>query len=175
MDVQRNKATIVEQMRAKRAWFEETLASMSEADMIQEPVQEHWTTKDIVAHVAAWERELIGWLRAAARGQRPDVPAPGTWATYLEQFNARCYAQNCDRPLAEVIAESHQVFAELMAELEALPDDPHHSLWSVWHAGKPPWGLLATFHQHYRDHGEPIRAWRARSQSDAQPDTSPAF
>jgi hypothetical protein len=174
MSVEWSKAVIVEQMGAQRARFEQTLAGMSEADMIAVPVQERWTAKDIVAHITAWERKLIGWLRAATRRQWPDIPATGTWGTYIEQFNDRCYAENRDRPLAEVMAQSHRVFTELMAELEALPEDPHHALWSVWEGGRPPWRLLASFYDHYREHGEPIRAWCAHSQSDDRCDTSPS-
>jgi hypothetical protein len=165
MDDKRQKAFLIEQMRAQRAWFEQTLAGMSEAAMVGVPVQEHWTAKDIVAHIAVWERQLIGWLHAAARGQRPDIPAPGTWGLYLEQFNARCYAENCNRPLDEVMAESHEVFEQLMVELEALPEDPQDDLWSAWLGGKPPWELLATFYEHYREHGEPIRRWLESQES----------
>jgi hypothetical protein len=161
-------------MRAQRARFEQALAGMTEADVINVPVQERWTAKGIVAHIAAWELKLIGWLRAAALRQWPDIPATGTWATYIEQFNDRCYAENRDRPLAEVMAQSHQVFSELMAEMEALPEDPHHALWSVWEGGRPPWRLLASFYEHYREHGEPIRAWCERCQSGALRDSSPS-
>lgn len=162
MNDERNKAILIEQMRAQRAWFEQMLAGMSEQAMVQAPLQEHWTAKDIVAHIAAWERQLVDWLQTAARGQRLDIPAPGSWGPYLEQFNARCYADNCDRALAEVMAESREVFEELMVELEALPEDPHHECWSAWPGRRPPWGLLAEFHEHYREHGEPIRQWLDR-------------
>jgi hypothetical protein len=164
MNDKRNKAILIAQMQAQRAWFEQTLAGMSEAALVEVPVQEGWTAKDIVAHIAAWERQLTGWLQAAARGERLDVPAPGTWGPYLEQFNARCYAENCDRPLADVMAESREAFDDLMVELEALPEDPHHACWSEWPGGRPPWGLLAEFHEHYREHGQPIRHWLARQE-----------
>ena len=155
---------LIEQMRAQRAWCERTLAGMSEAAMAKVQVQEHWTARDTVAHIAAWERQLIEWLQTAARGERLDVPAPGNWDPYLEQFNARCYADNCERPLAQVMAESRQAFEALMAELEALPEAPQHKVWAVWPGARPPWGLLAEFHQHYLEHGEPIECWLARQQ-----------
>lgn len=154
---------IAERMEAARARFLETLAQMKEDEIVGIPVQDEWTAKDIVAHIAAWERELVGWLRTAARGEVPDIPAPGTWSSYMDRFNARCYADNCERPLGEIMAESHQAYQKLMAELRALPDDPHDEVWSVWQDGKPPWGLLASFYEHYREHGDPVRAWVSRS------------
>ncbi len=154
-----NKDVLLKQMQAQRAWFEQTLAGMSEAAMVETPVQERWTAKDILAHIAAWERQLITWLQAAACGEHLDIPAPGNWGPYLEQFNARCYAENCDLPLSDVMAESREAFEELLVELEALPEDPHHECWSTWPGGRPPWGLLAEFHEHYREHGEPILRW----------------
>jgi hypothetical protein len=158
---------IAERMEAERAGFLGALAQMKEHEIVDIPVQEQWTAKDIVAHITAWERELVGWLRTAARGEAPDIPAPGTWSSYMDYFNARCYADNCQRPLAEIMAESHQAYQQLMAELQALPDDPLDEVWSAWQDGKPPWGLLATFYEHYREHGEPIRDWLSRSRQSA--------
>jgi hypothetical protein len=162
-----NSSRIAERMAAERARFLETLAQMREDEIVDIRVQEEWTSKDIVAHIAAWERELVCWLRTAARGEAPDIPAPGTWSSYMDHFNARCYADNCERPLAEIMAESHQAYQQLMAGLRELPDDPHDEVWSAWQAGQPPWGLLASFYEHYREHAEPIRAWVSRSRQRA--------
>ncbi len=165
MGHERNKAMLIEQMRAQRAWFEQVLTGMSEAATVKVPVQEHWTAKDIVAHIAAWERQLIAWLQAAACGEPLDLPAPGTWGPYLEQFNARSYEENCDRSLVDIMRESREAFEKLMVELEALPEDARHDCWLAWPGGRPPWGLLAEFHEHYREHGEPIERWLAKQQS----------
>ncbi len=150
-------------MRAERQFFLETLDKLSEEETCTVALHVEWTAKDIVAHLAAWERQLTLWLRAARLGSKPDLPAPGTWGPYMDDFNARCYRDNCHRTLADVMAESEQAFREVMAELEALPDDPNHPSWALWLGGRPPWALLVSFHDHYRSHGQPIFEWLARS------------
>ena len=162
MNDQFNKSGIIERLQAERAHFETALAQMSEAQMAEVPVQDEWTAKDIVAHLAAWERECLDWFEAAACGESPDLPEPGSWGPYMDQFNARIFAENRNRPLADVLADSRQVYAQFLAALRALPEDSDDALWSVWQDGAPPWGLLATFYEHYWVHRKPIQAWLNR-------------
>ncbi len=156
-----DKAVIVERLREARAAFEAVLAPITEAQMVGPPVYEAWTVKDIVAHITAWERECLGWLETAARGERPQLPAPGAWAAEIERFNAVSLADSQNRTLDEVMADFQTVYARFLAAMEALPADPTDDLWAVWQDSKPPWGLLETFAGHYREHGRQIQAWLA--------------
>lgn len=163
MDEQLNKSNIVSQMQIERRAFEATLGQVSESRMTTEAIIDAWTVKDILAHIIAWERELLEWLAIAAQGHRPDIPLPGTWAPYVQSFNDRAYADDRDRPLSEVLANFHQVYDQLLEELQQLPEDPNDSLWSVWLNAEPPWELIADFAEHYREHGQQIQDWLRRS------------
>lgn len=160
MTGQLTKAVILARMAEERAAFEQTIAGLNATQMTVPRVMDDWTIKDILAHITAWERDLLGWLEMAWRGEALPIPPGGGWDAYIEEFNARTYTANRDRPLEDVLAEFDAIYARLMDELRALPEDPADPLWAVWEGGQPPWGLLATFYGHYREHRLPIEAWR---------------
>ena len=120
--------------------------------MIEVLVQDEWTTKDIMAHITSWERELLRWLDMAAQGLPPDMPLPGAWSDYVDAFNNQVYVECRDYPLVQVLTDWRQTYQKLQVELEALPEDENDPLWSVWLDEKPPWGFIATFPEHYRFH-----------------------
>jgi hypothetical protein len=181
MDEPLDKATVLNRLQAERARFEATLAQLTDRQIIEVRVLNEWTAKDILAHITAWECQLLCWLNQAAQGQSPDMPAPGTWSEYIEWFNAHAYAENRDRSLASVRAAFVQVYQQLVAELRALPEDPNDRLWSVCWEGQPPWGFIATYYKHYQEHGRQIAEGLEKSfssandipSSRADPDDSP--
>ena len=80
-----------------------------------------------------------------------------------DEINAWIYESNHERPVREVLEESHQVFQQLLAAIEALPDealmDSHAYL--PWLEGN----LLnaSEIFAHFHDEHEPdMRAWLAR-------------
>lgn len=154
-----NKQFVLQQLDHQRAAFEELLAQFHPSQMDTIPIQDSWTIKDILAHISAWERELLRWLDMAASGKPPDIPAPGAWTDYIERFNTDAYQQDRDRPLATVQGEFQQVYARMRRALAELPENPEDKLWSVWYGGEPPWRLLATFSEHYQEHARPIQEW----------------
>jgi hypothetical protein len=112
--------------------------------MIQLQITGHWTVKDVLAHITAWENELLRWLDKATNGIAPDIPAPGEWSEYTEQFNIQAYLDSRDRPLEDIVLSFREVFDRVIFELRALPTDTNDDYWSVWFRGKPPWDLFAT-------------------------------
>lgn len=124
--------------------------------MIQPQIIDHWTVRDVLLHITAWESELLRWLERATHGHSPDIPAPGEWSEYTDQFNNRVYLENRDQPLKDVLLSFNPVFNRVLSELQALPGDPGDTYWLVWLGGRPPWELLATCHEHYREHSQQI-------------------
>ncbi len=159
MTEQLTKAIILARMEEERAAFERAIAGLDAGQMTIPKVMDDWTIKDTLAHITAWERDLLAWLDTARRGVPPPIPPTGGWDASIEEFNAQVYAANRDRPLDDVLADFDAVYERLMDELRALPEDLADPLWAVWEGGRPPWGLIATYYRHYRDHRLPIEAW----------------
>ena len=134
--------------------------------MDQPGVAGHWSIKDIIAHLTGWNRHLVARLQAAQHGQ-PQPPPP--WPAHLQdedEINAWIYESNRKRPVRELLDETHQVFKQLLAVIEGLPDDvqidhvePKFHL--VWVGDER--FLAGEFFDHFHDDHEPdIRAWLAR-------------
>ncbi len=152
------KERLINRLRHERDSFEKTVALIKDDQMIQLQIMDHWTVKDILAHISAWELELLRWLERAASGFSPDIPAPGEWSAYTDQFNNKAYLDNRDRPLEDIVLSFKQAFDRVILELKALPEDPDDDYWSVWLGGRPPWDLFATYHEHYSEHRKQIQS-----------------
>ncbi len=153
---------------AYRQWLA-LLEAIGPARMELPGVAAHWSMKDIVAHLNGWHPTLIGQMQAALRGE-PKPPPP--WPAQLQtedEINAWIHERNRERPLSEILAETHQQMQQLLAIIEALPDDVrigivHHEekdFYLVW-IGEERF-LAGEFFDHFHDDHEPdIRAWLAK-------------
>ncbi len=144
--------------RIRTGWedWQALLSEVGEARMT-EPGIGQWSVKDIIAHVTWGEREMVGVLRARA------LVGSDLWNASQDERNDAVCRQNRDCPLADVLAESTRVHEELMALLEALPDDASLNDASRYAEMPPqwrPWQVFAgnTF-EHYPDHAAHVRAW----------------
>ncbi len=128
-----------------------------------------WTLKDITAHLCVYEWWTATQLEAFTRGERgmvavPPGPAslpPGSDTPDMDARNALIYAHNRARPAVEVLAESDQAFAALMAAVATFPD-PALTTPAVaeWTAGDTPLEVVAAnSYEHYGNHIPAVRAW----------------
>ncbi len=157
------KSELLNGLQEEYQQWEALLDQIGPARMDQPGVTGHWSIKDIVAHLTGYRRRTVARLQAAQRGE-PDPPPP--WPAHLQpddEINAWIYESNHGRSVREVLDESHQVFQQLLAAIEGLPDevlmDPQHYL--PWLEGNPfsPAGIFAHFHD---EHEPDMRAWLAR-------------
>jgi hypothetical protein len=165
MDEGVSKAGFLEALHAERERWEALLAEADETQMLRPGVAGDWSMKDIIAHVTTYERGLVAWLEAAARGESlafPDLDHPD-----VDHRNAIIFSENRDRPLPEVWLESRQVFEQLLELIHALPEqdllDPDRTQWFVrprWQTSRPLWKCIADDSvRHYHQHMPGIRAW----------------
>ena len=162
-----NKSELLNELQKEYGQWKALLDQIGPARMDQPGVTGHWSIKDIVAHLTGWRRRTVARLQAAQRSE-PEPPPP--WPVHLQtddEINAWIYESNHERPVSEVLEESHQVFQQFPAAIEALPDevlmDPHAYL--PWLEGNPlnASGIFAHFHD---EHEPDIRAWLARVEKE---------
>jgi len=161
-----SKAELVEKIREGRRRLEETLAGLSEEQLSQlnEPETGQAsprTVKDLVAHVAAWETRLAGWLEMAHGGEVPNSPQT---AAEIDQLNAETFMFNMNRPLDQVWDEFMDSFQKALGAVEGTDEadllDPQRF---VWRKGRPLWWLAAAnTYWHYDEHREEIESWKKR-------------
>jgi GrpB-like predicted nucleotidyltransferase (UPF0157 family) len=157
-----------------RGDWERLLVQVGQERMTEPGVDGDWSVKDIVAHVAAYERWTAGQIAAATRGAEPtnmelygvDVVPPGIDTFDMHARNAAIAAHNRDIPLDDVIATAQHAFEALV---DAIHDAPEEVLTDPnaldWAGGTPLIEIAAdNSYRHYDQHAPAIRAWVMQSE-----------
>ena len=163
-----NKSELLTGVRQEYRQCEALLNQIGEARMDQPGAVADWSIKDIIAHLTGWRRRTVARLQAAQRGEGEP---PSYWPTQLQDvddINAWIYETNRNHSVREVLDESHQVFQQLLAVIEGLPDKVqidevrnNRAYYLVWVDNQR--FLAGEFFDHFHDDHEPdIRAWLAR-------------
>lgn len=116
------------------------------------------SVKDVVAHLAAWERRAAAQLRALTLGQVvEDTPAGVSWEEFERSFNESVRDAWRGRSWPEVQREAHAAYADFFAAAEAAPDD------LLFRAQAPAWRIVAfNGDLHYEDFLKPVHDWLER-------------
>ena len=163
-----NKSELLHGVWEEYRQWEALLNQIGEARMDQPGAAADWSIKDIMAHLTGWRRRTVARLQAAQRGEGEP---PSYWPAHLQAdvdldaINAWIYESNHERPVREVLDESHDVFQQMFAAIESLPDqglsDPaQHLPWLEAQSIKPS-DFFAHFHE---EHEQDMRAWLARGE-----------
>jgi len=152
------KETFLSTLRTSRSELDRALAQVNEGRLEEPGVSGFMSVKDILAHITWFEKEMLAVLdqRTLAGSDWWDLPS--------DERNDRIFAANRDRPLAEVRAGAHQVYALLLQALEGLDEgdlnDP--SRFRDMPLDWIPYQLLAgNTCDHYDHHAADIRRWLA--------------
>jgi len=76
---------------------------------------EHWSCKDILAHLHAWHKLYLTWYEEGMAGGKPEMPASGyTWKTTPE-LNEKIFEQYKDMELDMILDLLEGTHQEVMA------------------------------------------------------------
>jgi uncharacterized protein (TIGR03083 family) len=163
MDKQITKASLLHELRAARAEWDELLAEVGEERMTEPGAAGDWSVKDVIAHLTSYSRWFVNASEAHFRGELP--PLDGTEDMDFEQRNLFFHQQTRDRPLADLQAESQQVFSRLLEVVEAHSQEFLTQPQQFEGVPEPVlvWKMLeGDNYEHYREHMRSIRAWLAQ-------------
>ena len=105
------------ELDARQTW-EAAVAAVSR-DSLERPAPPNGrSVKDLVAHIASWERWGTQRLEATLAGATP-TPI-GEWAPFEHNFNEVAYEHWRGEPWATVAAEAASSYASLWERVEAL-------------------------------------------------------
>jgi hypothetical protein len=129
-----------------RAW--KTATDGIPEERMGEPVTGHWTTKDLLGHVAFWDDWVIGHCQRILAGQtEPDDD--------LDALNEGQVEASKAASVAEQIRFRDEAHARLAAFLMTIPDDEEKFPRLVE-------ALEWETYKHYDEHAAEVRAWRER-------------
>jgi len=154
------KATLLNTLIETRAAWEALLARIDEEQMQRPGATGKWSVKDIIAHVAWCESEIVPVLRTHV------LAGSDFWNLSDDESNEITYQQNKDRPLHDIVNEERQAYMALLEVVQQLRDedlnDPRcfKNMPQEW----IPWQLIAgNSFKHYEDHMPALRDWLAKT------------
>jgi hypothetical protein len=156
------KPSVLELLRRTHEEEQALVEELSEAAREESSTLEHWSAKDLIAHITAWKERQARRMEAAVSGETPPS------FDDVGQENAQIFEQYRLVSLSEVEQEADRISAELIAVVGRFPEeeliDPQRYAWTngrplvasvlgngVWH----PYTHLTEF---YRERGAPQRA-----------------
>lgn len=160
-----DKTTLLATIQREREQLETLLAPLDETQMCTPTLEGGWTLKDVLAHIASWERICSGWLEQCSRGQTPQPTE-----RVDDQSNERIYQENRDRSLRDVQDLFQQTHEQFLQQVELLfsvlseeeVNASHRFAWTEFWPGASLLAVIAdNSYEHYQDHGEQIHRWLA--------------
>jgi hypothetical protein len=130
------------------------LVGLSDAAM-RRTIDGEWGVREILAHLAGWQREMIPLLERVARGEKP-VP-DGVSYEDLDGWNARHVIARRGLTVEGLRAELDASHHDFLAAARAVPEArfaPDKTATRVVDLNGP---------HHYREHTAQILAWRRRT------------
>ena len=123
-----------------------------------------WTVKEILAHIAAWDREVVRGLDELLAGRRP------AFVSYREdEFNALTAQASRGKSLADVLAEVQDAHEQLISRVERLTDEQWQQPSPYQWSDQTPMTVASLFgyaykgQTHYAGHAAEIDEWARRS------------
>lgn len=151
--VPKSKEEMLQRLYLWRGRLEQALARLTPEQLLAAP-PDAWSAKDIMAHVAAWEQILLryhlgGESFGDASGLRQIDYTSGDW----DGINEGLYRLYRDQPLPDVQAFFHASYQQVIAALQALPEE---DLQKDTGAGFQPGSRLdwiaGNTYEHYAEH-----------------------
>lgn len=111
------KPLLIDLLHQAQASQNTFFAQVPAADLAATGTPDFWAAKDHVAHMTFWRQRLALRLQALLENQ----PQPA--AQDFEQMNPIIFEKNRHRPWADLLAESDQVYGELISLTERLSEE----------------------------------------------------
>lgn len=153
------KQDILDELSAARADLMDALHGLSPEEMLIAGVVGVWSVKDTLAHLVAWESEVVTALNQVQNRRIPSLLRIDD----IDEWNAEQYHVNVRRPLEAVLADLggvHRMLHTMIADFDerALTDNRQYA----WMEGEPLAFLIEeNVLLHEREHADEIRRWRA--------------
>ncbi len=148
------KAAFLELMRDARRTLNDAISGLTEEQLTREATIGTWSIKDVLAHLGAWDGEVLIWLERSSRGEEigPFIDES------VDEWNTQRVAERRRLPLVDVMQEFNENFDQLLAQLERAPDDAIPLGPNGWDSSARLWWLT----EHEQEHASAIKEYRQR-------------
>jgi len=157
-----NKQQLLTALNDERAKFLKSIEGLSDEQMLEKGVIDDWNIKDMLAHIATCESEMVTFIAQLKQGKKPRT---NLMSGKVDEQNAEFYKNNKNRPLDRILADFHGVRKQTIKQVELLSEkeltDPKHSPHTK---GSALWEIIkGDSFGHEAEHREQIEKWRKKN------------
>jgi len=157
-----DKVRLFKALQTERKRLEALLSEVTEAQMIQPGVEGNWSVKDLLAHIAVWDKRGTLWIKTAAEGKVPAIPEAGAvyhpkeWA----RLNQLTYQENRERALSEILQDFQTSYQQLLKQFQELKEADLSRSFQMGADVITIRDLIRWRYLHWQSHSKNLRAWR---------------
>ena len=152
-----NTSELAALIRTTSTELELLISRLTVADMNQPGAVGVWSVKDVLVHIAFWERYAVRVLKAARCGETPELDVEDS----TESRNSSVVAQYYLTPIGAVLASWQEAREDLLEQIASLSNadlnDPHRFPWNEGRSLLD--RIAANSYGHEQEHIEQIRSW----------------
>ena len=152
------KSEFLNNLHSEREAWGTLLAKVDKDKMTEASQPGGWSLKDVIAHIAWHENEMIGLIKAEA------LVGSDWWELPTDQRNKLIYQEYKDRSLSEVLELAQTAYQGFLKAFEELPEEALNdpSLFKDMPDDWVPWEVIASnCYAHYRQHIPELEEWLA--------------
>jgi len=133
------KQQIIEFLKEDHKKMEFVVNSLHKEEFLKFRIQDSWNVKDIIAHLTAWNFELVKMVDVLLKDEKPWFVDDYRKTKQLEtEFNKIQVIKRKSHSLEDVIDEWQQSFESLVKKIESLRDNELNYISSYfWEEGSP--------------------------------------
>jgi hypothetical protein len=154
MDERMTRDELLRQIFEAKVEWEATSSLLNQAEQDELRVAGDWRVKDIYAHLAWHERQMLDFLQAGR------FSGSDWWNLALDERNRMIFEESRDRPADAVRQDARNVHEALVKTLEGLTDEQLNdpAQWPGMPSEWLPWQIIAdNTYLHYRDHSKGLK------------------
>ena len=152
------KAELIHDLRTSRAQLDALVEGMPKDELTARTMSGAPSVKDVLAHLAAWEAELVTALAKLKQGVRSRFFDLGD--EHVDALNATTYEENKDRPLERVMADFRGVRVQVIRQVERFSQAELDAPVSKHSGATLTEVVLGETIEHQQEHLPGLRAWR---------------
>jgi hypothetical protein len=159
-----DRTELLSKMHGGRKKLEEALARVDEQGMGEIVLHGDWSVKDLLAHLAFWERRAVSLYQALA-GNKPWEGVTGE--SGVDLLNAQAMQEGRRYSLDEVRREEEDAWQAILALAYTAPDEDLFGLRRFpWTDGHPFYEWVeGNAYGHYEEHLPELYAWLDRKEA----------
>lgn len=156
------KQHLLAAMREIHDQWEALLAQMDEAQISAPLAPSHWSTKDVLTHLWAWQQRSVARMEAVQQSREPVFPqwVAGDPDADADKANAAIYDTHHARPWPEIHAMWQAGFQRLLDVTDTVSErDLLDTSRYAWLHGQAPAFILIASYDHHQEHLEKMQTW----------------